>query len=105
MISRTLQKRAFPYLTIKNMKTQLLDRKIKLIWDFRGPVAKKTAEHYVVHLKEYIINEELKYDIVDYNQINDMHSIVFLVVAEFEMPQVRDDLKPHRGEIYLDDNL
>lgn len=87
------------------MKTPLLDRKIKLIWDFRGPAAQKTAEHYVVHLKEYIFNEELKYDIVDYKPINDMHSVVFLVVAEFEMPQVRDDLKPHRGELYLDDNL
>lgn len=87
------------------MKEQLLDRKIKLIWDFRGPSSKKTAEHYVVHLKEYIFNEELKYDIVNYLSINDMHSIVFLVVAEFEMPQVRDDLKPHRGEIYVDDDL
>ena len=87
------------------MKAQLLDRKIKLVWDFRGPAAQKTAEHYVVHLKEYIFNEELKYDIVDCTHINTMHSIVFLVVAEFEMPQVRDDLRPHRGEVYIDDNL
>lgn len=87
------------------MDTPLLDRKIKLIWDFRGPTALKTAEHYVIHLKEYIFNEELKYDIVDFKKINDMHSLVFLVVAEFEMPQVRDDLKPHRGELYVDHNL
>ncbi len=87
------------------MKTQVLDRKIKLIWDFKGPAAQRTAEHYAVHLKEYIFNEELKYDIVEYKKISDMHSMVFLVVAEFEMPQVRDDLKPHRGELYLDDNL
>ena len=87
------------------MKAQLLDRKIKLIWDFRGPAAKKTAEHYAVHLKEYVFNEELKYDIVNYKTISDTHSIVYLVVAEFEMPQVRDDLKPHRGEIYADDHI
>lgn len=87
------------------MKTKVLDRKIKLIWDFKGPAAQRTAEHYVVHLKEYIFNEELKYDIVESKKISDMHSMVFLVVAEFEMPQVRDDLKPHRGELYLDDNL
>jgi len=42
---------------------QLLDKKIKLIWDFRGPSAAKTAEHYEVHLKEYVLNEELKFDI------------------------------------------
>ena len=68
-------------------------------------MAQKTAEHYVVHLKEYIFNEELKYDIVDCKHINEMHSIVFLIVAEFEMPQVRDDLRPHRGELYKDKNL
>lgn len=82
------------------MKAALLDRKIKLIWDFKGPASQQTAEHYVIHLKEYVENEELKYNIVDYQQVNEMHSIVFLVVAEFEMPQVRDDLKPHRGEVY-----
>ena len=87
------------------MNEQLLDRKIKLLWDFRGPAAQKTAEHYVIHLKEYILNEELKYNFVDSKYISDMHSIVFLVVAEFEMPQVRDDLKPHRGELYEDENL
>ncbi|MGD1947734.1 MAG: hypothetical protein ACFB0A_16080 [Croceivirga sp.] len=87
------------------MKEQLLDRKIKLIWDFRGPAAQKTADHYVIHLKEYILNEELKYNLVDSRHINEMHSIVFLVVAEFEVPQVRDDLKPQRGELYVDENL
>ncbi len=87
------------------MNAELLDRKIKLIWDFRGPAAKKTAEHYVIHLKEYIFNEELKYDIVNSKDINEMHSLVYLVVAEFEMPQVRDDLRPHRGEVYIDDTL
>jgi len=85
------------------MKAQLLDRKIKLIWDFKGPTAQKTAEHYVIHLKEYVFNEELKYDIVESKTVNDMHSMVFMVVAEFEMPQVRDDLRPHRGEVYADD--
>ena len=28
-------------------------RKLKLIWDFRGPDALKTAEHHEIHLKEY----------------------------------------------------
>ena len=29
-------------------------RKLKLIWDFRGPASLKTAEHHLIHLKEYI---------------------------------------------------
>lgn len=80
----------------------LLDKKIKLIWDFRGPTAAKTAEHHTKHLKEYIFSEELKIDITGVSHINEMHSIAFLVVEELEMIKVRDMLKPHRGEIYND---
>jgi len=57
-----------------------MEKKIKLIWDFRGPTAKKTAEHHTIHLKEYIESEELKFNIT----------------------AVRDRLKPHRGELYND---
>ena len=31
-----------------------MSRQIKLIWDFRGAAAEKTAEHHVIHLKQYI---------------------------------------------------
>ena len=81
---------------------KLLDRKIKLIWDFKGPAAAKTAEHYEKHLQEYIFHEELKFDTTGFTHISDMHSIAYLVVAEFEMVQARDDLKPHRGEVFQD---
>lgn len=81
----------------------LLDRKIKMIWDFRGPGAANTAEHYQKHLEEFIIIEELKFDITGHQHITDTHSITFMVVAEFELKEVRNILKPHRGEIYLDD--
>lgn len=81
---------------------KVLDRKIKLIWDFRGPGAAKTAEHYEKHLAEFILIEELKFDITGFQHITDMHSIAYLVVAEFEMKEVRDILKPQRGQIYLE---
>lgn len=80
----------------------MLDKKIKLIWDFRGPTAAKTAEHHTKHLNEYIQSEKLKFNISGFSHMNEMHSIAFLVVAEFEMIKVRDMLKPHRGEIYND---
>ncbi|MGX1930906.1 hypothetical protein [Flagellimonas sp. 2504JD4-2] len=83
--------------------TKILDRKIKMIWDFRGPGAAKTAEHYRKHLEEFIVIEELKFDITGVNHFSDNHSIAFMVVAEFEMEEAREILKPHRGEVYLDD--
>ncbi len=75
-------------------------RKLKLIWDFRGPDATKIAEHHVVHLKQYIKVEQLQLDIAGVEVINDMHTIAFMVVTEAQMKTVRDTLKPHRGQVY-----
>jgi hypothetical protein len=75
-------------------------RKIKLIWDFRGAVATKTAEHHEIHLKEYIQSEKLPLNITGFQIIDEMYAIAFIVVEEANMIAVRDALKPHRGEVY-----
>ncbi|MBO3117831.1 hypothetical protein J4050_13825 [Winogradskyella sp. DF17] len=77
-------------------------RQLKLIWDFRGPASQKTAEHHVIHLKDFINRSKLKLDITGVETFNDMHSLAFLVVEESEMIAVRDALKPHRGQVYKD---
>ncbi|ESU26121.1 hypothetical protein FLJC2902T_29360 [Flavobacterium limnosediminis JC2902] len=77
-----------------------MQRQIKLIWDFRGPAAAKTAEHHEIHLKEYIEIEKLPITVTGFHIINDMYAIAFIVVPENTMIQMRDALKPHRGEIY-----
>ncbi len=80
-----------------------MERKIKLIWDFRGPAALKTAEHHEIHLKEFIIRENVDVITTGFTSMNDMHSIAYLVVNEDKMIAMRDRLKPHRGEIYADE--
>ncbi len=75
-------------------------RKIKLIWDFRGPTSAKTAEHHEIHLKEYIAMEQLPITITGFEILNDMHAIAFMVVTDENMIQTRDALKPHRGELF-----
>ncbi|HSD14423.1 MAG TPA: hypothetical protein VLB74_07220 [Flavobacterium sp.] len=77
-----------------------MSRQIKLIWDFRGPGAAKTAEHHEIHLKEYIEIEKLPITITGFQIINDMYAIAFIVVTDEIMIQVRDVLKPHRGELF-----
>jgi len=77
-----------------------MHRKIKLIWDFRGPVAAKTAEHHEKHLKEYIVIEELNLNITGFEHVNEMHSYAFMVTEEPNMIRLRDALKPHRAEVY-----
>lgn len=75
-------------------------RKLKLIWDFRGPAALQTAKHHEIHLKEYINIQKLNVTITGFESINDMHAIAFLVIDENNMKPVRDALKPHRGQVY-----
>ena len=79
-----------------------MNRKIKLIWDFRGPAAGKTAEHHEKHLKEFIAYEKLDLDITGFQHINEMYSFAYMVVKESKMIAMRDALKPHRGEVYED---
>ncbi len=79
-----------------------MSRQIKLIWDFRGASAAKTAEHHELHLKEYSIHQKLIGSISGFEIKNEMHALAFLVVTEDNMIQVRDALKPHRGELYTE---
>ena len=75
-------------------------RKLKLIWDFRGPNASKIAQHHEIHLKQFIELEKAPVTITGVEHINNNHSIAFLVVDEHHMIAIRDSLKPHRGEVY-----
>ena len=77
-----------------------MQRKIKLIWDFRGPDAAKTAEHHEIHLKEYIESKKLPLNITGFQVMNELYSIAYMVVTDENMIAVRDALKPHRGELY-----
>lgn len=81
-----------------------MSREIKLIWDFRGPASAKTAEHHEIHLKQYILAENLSPNITGYEVFGEMHAIAFMVVSDEKMIQVRDALKPHRGEVFSIDN-
>lgn len=76
-----------------------MNRKIKLIWDFKGSVSLNTAKHHCIHLKEFAQLEKLHYYEVNHLEISDMHSIAFIIVDEIDMRTLRDALKPHRAEL------
>lgn len=76
-----------------------MNRKLKLIWDFRGPASKKTAEHHCIHLKEFAVIEKLHFYEIDFSVISEMHTTAFITVDEVDMKIYRDTLKPHRGQL------
>jgi hypothetical protein len=59
----------------------------------------RTTEHHEIHLKEYIAIEKLPLNITGF-ETGEMQAIAFMVVTDDHMIQVRDALKPHRGELY-----
>ncbi|MGB5648348.1 hypothetical protein [Muriicola sp.] len=77
-----------------------MNRKIKLLWDFRGPDASETAKHHARHLADFIKKESLALNITGYADITTLHSVAYMVVEEIKMMQIRDALLPHRGEVY-----
>lgn len=77
-----------------------MSKNIKFIWDFRGPNAKKTAEHHELHLKDFLKMNALDGYKTGVEIVSDYHHIAFLVVQESELKDLRDRLKPHRGQIY-----
>ncbi|AGC77500.1 hypothetical protein LX97_02304 [Nonlabens dokdonensis] len=77
-------------------------RKLKLIWDFKGPNAEKTAAHHLIHLDEYVKNEKVEAIATGVEKVNDRHHIAFLALEEIHMPPVRNALKPHRGQLWVE---
>ncbi len=77
----------------------LLERKIKLLWDFSGPDAIETAKHHTIHLKEFAAIENLPFHEIDIKEMNPMLCTAFIVVNESDMKVYRDALKPQRGEL------
>ncbi len=77
-----------------------MDKKIKLIWEYRGDDGHQTAVHYEHHLEEYIEAAQLKNHILGVEKINDLYSIAYMVIEQDELNKVRDALKPTRAEWY-----
>ena len=71
--------------------------KAKLVWIFSGDGALKTAEHHLIHLKDYSHRE--KVDVIEFGteEQTKFIAIAFMVVAKDLVNDLRKSLKPHKG--------
>ena len=76
-----------------------MNKKIKLIWDLRGPEALEIAKHHCIHLEEFAIEENLHFYEIISKQISEMYAMATITIDEKDMITFRDALQPHRGEI------
>ncbi len=74
-------------------------RNIRLIWDFRGEDAEKTAIHHEIHLKQFAQKENIEVIETGVDHETELFSLAYITVPEPQMKIVRDALIPHRGEI------
>jgi len=79
-----------------------MNRKIKVIWEFKGPDAEQTAKHHKIHLEEFGVKENLELNIGGVEYKNEMLWLAYLIVLEKDVLTVRDALKPLRAEIFED---
>lgn len=77
-----------------------MEERIKLIWDFYGPNAARTADHHTKHLAEFSSAEGLKNTLYFTEEITPLHHIAILVVEKSLMNRLREILKPSRGQVY-----
>jgi len=74
-----------------------MSKKAQLIWNFNGQDGLKTAEHHLVHLKEFAQMEAvpiLKYGI---NKTSPLSCEAFIVVEMEWVEKLRTQLKPNKG--------
>lgn len=70
------------------------------MWDFRGPDAKVRARQELLRLQEYMVNEELDPRIAGQNDLSPRHSMIFMIVPQHRLEEIRLQLNPHRGQCY-----
>ena len=71
--------------------------KAKLVWSFSGEVALKTAEHHLIHLKEYSDKEKVEFLEFGIEQQTEFTAIAFIIVTKDLVNDLRQILKPHQG--------
>ena len=77
-----------------------MGKKIKLIWEFRGPTAEHTAKQHVVHLNDYIAIEKLPLKNTSIEIHGEFAASAFMIIEEADLQKVKAALKPHRGQYY-----
>lgn len=74
-----------------------MSKKAQLIWNFNGQDGLKTAEHHLVHLKEFAQMEAvpiLKYGV---NKTSPLSCEAYIIVEMEWVEKLRTQLKPNKG--------
>jgi len=74
-----------------------MNKQVELIWEFRGPAAKQTAQHHLIHLREFATAENIPVNIMEALEASPNFYQAIWVVDQQHVNDLRERLKPHRG--------
>ena len=74
-----------------------MSKKAQLIWNFNGQDGIKTAEHHLVHLKEFAQMEAVPILKSGVNKTSPLSCEAFIVVEMEWVEKLRTQLKPNKG--------
>lgn len=77
-------------------------RKIRLLWDFRGPDSLETAKHHMIHLKEFTQIDNLPFIEASIIEQNKYVNSAFIIISESDLETFKNGLKPHRITVVVD---
>ena len=74
-----------------------MSKKAQLIWNFNGQDGLKTAEHQLVHLKEFAQMESVPIIKSGVNKITPLSCEAYIIVEMEWVEKLRSKLKPNKG--------
>ena len=74
-------------------------KKIKLIWDFRGPNGRKTSIHHEKHIREFFRLEKMCLIESGTESLNDFHYFAYAIILGKDLEKIKSILKPNRGKL------
>ena len=74
-----------------------MSKKAQLIWNFNGQDGLKTAEHHLVHLKQFAQMEALPIIKSGINKTSPLSCEAYIIVEMEWVEKLRTQLKPNKG--------
>lgn len=74
-----------------------MSKKAQLIWSFNGKDGLKTAEHHLVHLKEFAQMEAVPILKSGINKTSPLSCEAYIIVEMEWVEKLRTQLKPNKG--------
>tara|TARA_B110000495_G_scaffold57188_1_gene48468 strand:- start:94 stop:342 length:249 start_codon:yes stop_codon:yes gene_type:complete len=73
---------------------------VKLLWDFYGKDSKKTSEHHLIHLIDFLKSNDISCEESGIDNTSEDQFSTFIVINMIKINIIKDNLKPNRAFLH-----